>query len=212
MPLHDKEVHPLPTRVLLFDLGGVLIDIDFDRVYRHWATFSPKPFESIREGFVFEEHYHRYERGETGDAEYFDHVRRTLSLTASDEEILEGWNAVFVGLNHEVLTLARNASRHLPSYAFTNTSRSHQVAWSDRYPDIHLTFRQVFSSAEMGLRKPERPAFEAVVDGIGVDPSSILFFDDMPQNVEGARVAGIQAVLVRSPADVRGSLAALGLA
>jgi putative hydrolase of the HAD superfamily len=198
-------------KALLYDLGGVLIDIDFERVFRHWARFSPNPPEKIREHFVFEEHYHRYERGETGDAEYFDHVRRTLSLTASDEQILEGWNAVFVGLNDEVLALARDASRYLPSYAFTNTSLSHQAAWTHRYPDIRRTFREVFSSAEMGLRKPERPAFEAVVDRMGMEPSSILFFDDMPQNVEGARRAGIQAVLVRSPADVRGGLAALGL-
>ena len=198
-------------RALLFDLGGVLIDIDFDRVFRHWAGLSGKPYEVIREHFVFDAHYHRYERGETDDAAFFDYVRRTLDLDASDEQILEGWNAVFIGLNQAVMTMVRQAAEQLPSYAFTNTSGSHQRAWSSAYPDIITAFRRVFSSAEMGLRKPDRNAFDAVVRDIGVDAPSILFFDDMPQNVAGARDAGLQTVRVTSPADVRRGLAGLGL-
>lgn len=199
------------VQALLFDLGGVLIDIDFDRVFRHWASLSGRPLPDIREQFVFDGHYARYERGETDDATFFNHVRRMLDLDASDDQILEGWNAVFVGLNRGVLEMVRKAAGQVPSYAFTNTSGSHQRAWSAAYPDIAATFRQVFSSAEMGMRKPERPAFDAVVRQVGVDARSILFFDDMPENVAGARAAGLQAVLVRSPADVRSGLAGLGL-
>jgi putative hydrolase of the HAD superfamily len=203
--------HKTEIQALLFDLGGVLIDIDFDRVFRHWARLSSKPYEFIREHFVFDGHYHRYERGETDDATFFNHVRRKLDLDASDDQILEGWNAVFIGLNQGVMGMVRQAAGQMPSYAFTNTSGSHQRAWSSAYPDITDAFRRVYSSAEMGMRKPERMAFDAVVRDIGVAPSSILFFDDMPQNVTGAREAGLQAVLVRSPDDVRGGLAGLGL-
>ena len=200
-----------PVQALLFDLGGVLIDIDFDRVFAHWARYAPISALQIRERFVFDDTYHRYERGETDDATFFEFVRRTLDLDASDEQIRDGWNAVFVAQNEAVLGMVRQVSRLLPSYAFTNTSRSHQSAWSTAYPDVVDAFRRIFSSAEMGLRKPDRAAFEAVTGAIGLAPGSILFFDDLPSNVAGARAAGLQAIHVRGPQDVRSGLQAVGL-
>jgi len=70
-------------------------------------------------------------------------------------------------------------------------------------------FRKVFVSFELGRRKPERAAFEAIAAVIGVPLDRILFFDDTLANVEGARSIGMAAVLVRSPADVSEALAAL---
>ena len=200
-----------PVQALLFDLGGVLIDIDFDRVFAHWAKYAPISAPQIRDSFVFDDTYHRYERGETDDATFFEHVRRTLDLDASDEQILAGWNAVFVAQNQDVLGMVRQVSRLRPSYAFTNTSSSHQNAWSTAYPDVVEAFQRIFSSAEMGLRKPDRVAFEAVTDAIGCAPGAILFFDDLPSNVAGARAAGLQAVRVSGPQDVRSGLQAVGL-
>jgi putative hydrolase of the HAD superfamily len=63
----------------------------------------------------------------------------------------------------------------------------------------------------MGLRKPERAAFEAISEAIGTPLSSVLFFDDTLKNVEAARAAGLPAVHVRSPVDVRQALAEIGL-
>ncbi len=63
-----------------------------------------------------------------------------------------------------------------------------------------------FTSWELGLRKPERAAFERVAREIGVPMERILFFDDTESNVEGARRAGLAAVHVRSPVDVERAL------
>lgn len=210
--MQDDTATHLPTgpvEALLFDLGGVVIDIDFDRVFQAWAALATRPLEQIRAQFDFGEVYCRYERGEVSDADYFAHVRDLLAIEASDEAIRTGWNAVFVGQNRTVLDLIRGIGGDLPTYAFTNTSPCHQVAWSSAYPDVVKAFRRIFSSAEMGLRKPEREAFDTVVAAIGAAPQRILFFDDMPANVAGARAAGLQAVQVRSPQDVSRALAAL---
>jgi putative hydrolase of the HAD superfamily len=199
-----------PVQALLFDLGGVVIDIDFTRVYAHWARFSPLSIDEIAERCLFDATYHRYERAETDDASFFAHVRERLALDADDATIRTGWNAVFVDQNHAVLEMIAQVSQHYPTYAFTNTSGSHQRAWSQRYPDVVKAFRQIFSSAEMGMRKPERAAFQHVVDAIGCAAGSVLFFDDMPANVAGARAAGLQAVQVTRTADVEGALRRLG--
>lgn len=198
-------------QALLLDLGGVVIDIDFDRVFAHWAQFSPYPADDMRARFRFDGIYPRYERGEVADAEFFAHVRHVLNMDADDEQIRAGWNAVFVRQNADVLQMLTYSAGRLPHYAFTNTSSSHQQAWSHSYPDVVGAFDTIFSSAEMGLRKPELAAFEAVINAIGCEPGAILFFDDMQTNVEGARHAGLQAVQVTHPDDIRNALTHHGL-
>lgn len=207
----DDRVTPLPVQALLFDLGGVMIDIDFERVFAHWASLPGADLERARPHFAADETYHRYERGEIDDAGFFAHVRRVLGTSADDAQLLDGWNRVFVGQNERALQLVRQAADRCPSYAFTNTSASHQATWSRAYPDVVTAFRQVFSSAEIGLRKPDRAAFEHVVEQIGFAPGTILFFDDLSSNVAGARAAGLQAVQVSGPDDIAGALSRLGL-
>jgi putative hydrolase of the HAD superfamily len=199
-----------PVQALLFDLGGVVIDIDFTRVYRHWAQFSPFGVDEIAERCLFDATYQRYERAETDDTTFFAHVRERLSLDADDETIIEGWNTVFVDQNRAVLAMIAQVSQHYPTFAFTNTSASHQAAWSSRYPDVVNAFRKIFSSAEMGMRKPELAAYRHVVDAIGCDAGSVLFFDDMAANIAGAQAAGLQAVRVTHSADVETALQRLG--
>jgi putative hydrolase of the HAD superfamily len=65
----------------------------------------------------------------------------------------------------------------------------------------------VFTSFEIGRRKPDRAAYEHVAEAIGTAPGRILFLDDVIENVRGARAAGMQAVHVRSPADVARAVA-----
>jgi HAD superfamily hydrolase (TIGR01509 family) len=75
--------------------------------------------------------------------------------------------------------------------------------WSTQFEDALVNFRRVFVSSQMGLRKPERASFDYIAREIGVAASRILFFDDTRANVEGARRAGLQAVHVQRPDDVR---------
>jgi putative hydrolase of the HAD superfamily len=198
-------------QALLFDLGGVVIDIDFERVLDHWGRFSRYTRDQLRARCVLDEVYERYERNEVGDADFFAHVRTLLGLQADDAEIAAGWNAVFVGLNARVMAQVVRATRRVPGFVLTNTSACHQATWTRAYPVLFETFSGVFASTDLGMRKPERRAFDAVVERIGVDPARILFFDDMPVNVAGARAAGLRAVLVGDAGDVDAALAGAGL-
>ena len=75
------------------------------------------------------------------------------------------------------------------------------------FPTAIDAFEQIFVSSEMGMRKPEREAFEAIAAVTGNRLDEILFFDDTEENVVGARVAGMPAVLVNSHADIEQALA-----
>lgn len=191
---------------LLFDLGGVLIRLDWDAVFAHWARCSGADPAALRGRFAFDDAYERHERGEIDAARYFEALRRTLAIDLADAELEAGWNALFVGEVAETTRLVAEVAPRIPVHLFSNTNPAHQAAWSRDYAQALRPFRRVFVSSEMGLRKPDRAAFEHVAREIGVPPARILFFDDTEANVAGARAAGLRAVHVRSPDDVARAL------
>lgn len=144
-------------------------------------------------------------------AGYFASLRLSLRIDLTDEGFLEGWNDLYLGACDGIEPLLRVAALSYPLFAFTNSNPSHQSVWSPRFARELAHFRTVFVSSELGLRKPDREAFERIADESGFEPSEFLFFDDSEENVLGAQRVGIQTVLVRSTNDVRDALRALGL-
>ncbi|HZZ95302.1 MAG TPA: HAD family phosphatase [Usitatibacter sp.] len=190
-------------RALLFDLGGVIIDIDWDRAFSHWAAHADADAKALRSRFALDAHYERHERGEIGAAEYYESLRSSLGIDVPHEVFDAGWKSIFPGAVVPTVALLRELRGRIPLYLFSNTNLAHQEAWSHQFADALAPFDRLFTSCGIGARKPERAAFEHVAREIGLPLEAILFFDDIEENVRGARAAGMQAVLVRGPDDVR---------
>lgn len=201
----------LSPQALLFDVGGVLIDIDFGRVLAAWSPFSALPADELRRRFGADEPYRFHERGELSSEAYFAHLADTLQLAATPAQVETGWNAIFGAEIVATRRLLQQAARRLPCHLFSNTNASHAREWLRRYPELVGSVERIFLSHEMGLRKPERAAFAYVCDALELPPAAVLFFDDLAENVAAAQEAGLQAVQVRSPADVEAALHAAGL-
>jgi epoxide hydrolase-like predicted phosphatase len=199
-----------PPQALLFDLGGVVIDIDFDRAFTVWAQHSQLTSEEIKKFFTFDDPYQRHERGEISASAYYDHLAATLQLDTDHAHIADGWNSIFVREISGTTEAIRAMRKQIPCYAFTNTNAAHMAAWTTMFPSVASSFDRIFASHQMGLRKPERQAFDHIAQAIAVAPRSILFFDDLLENVQAAAAAGLQAIHVRSPDDVRNALEAFG--
>lgn len=195
--------------VLLFDLGGVVIDVDFERVFARWAAHAGCDSAHFRERFPHGTGYELHETGEIDADEFFANLRSCFALDIANAQLLDGWNAIFIGEMPGMSGLLENAARQFPLYAFTNTNRVHELAWSERFPDVLRHFREIFVSSTIGLRKPDAKAYDYVVKAIGVPADRILFFDDNLANISGARARGLQAVHVKSIADVENALADL---
>jgi HAD superfamily hydrolase (TIGR01509 family) len=200
-----------PVGALMFDLGGVVVEIAFDRVLRAWAAGASCAVPVLRRRFAFDEAYQWHERGELDALGYFASLRLSLGLRLSDEEFTAGWNDLYLGAVAEMPALLAAAAQSFPLYAFTNSNPTHQRVWSTRFAAELSVFRSVFVSSELGLRKPDPAAFAAVAQRAGFPAAEILFFDDTAENVAGAQAAGMQAVLIRSSRDVRAALLRLGV-
>jgi glucose-1-phosphatase len=202
---------PGSADVLLFDLGRVVIDIDFGRVMRIWAGHAGCEPADLTARFVVNDSFKKHETGQIDDAAFFQNLRQSLGIGISDAQFLEGWNAIFAGEMPGIAALLSRAAARLPLYAFSNTNRPHVAHFSQTYADVLGHFREIYLSSSIGLRKPEVAAFHHVVNAIGVPASRIVFFDDSAENIAGARAYGLTAVQVRSSDDVASTFAALGI-
>jgi putative hydrolase of the HAD superfamily len=196
---------------LLFDLGGVVIEIDFGRVVQAWADAARVSHSQIAERFSLDSGYEAHERGEIGAHEYCTHLRATLGVTLADEILLSGWNQIFVGAIPGVEALLESLARSYPLYAFSNTNVAHRAFWQVRYASLLQPFSQIFCSCDLAARKPSADAFLEVSRRIGIAPGRIAFFDDHAQNVRGAREAGLLAHEVHSVDDIRAALQREGI-
>jgi glucose-1-phosphatase len=196
---------------LLFDLGRVVLDIDFHRVLACWAGHAGCEPAQLVGRLSADEAFKRHERGEISDAEFFAGLRTSMELELSDTQFLDGWNAIFTGEMPGMANLLARAGKRLPLYAFSNTNSAHVDHFMQSYADVLSHFREIFLSSTIGLRKPDAAAYDHVVKAIGVPAPRIVFFDDNAENIEGARARGLTAVHVTSPDDVAHALAALGI-
>jgi putative hydrolase of the HAD superfamily len=195
---------------LLFDLGRVVIDIDFNKTLACWAGHAGCEPAHLVGRFARDEIYQRHETGSIDDAEFFACLRSSLGIDLSDAQFLEGWNAIFAGEMPGIGSLLARAGAQLPLYAFSNTNSAHVKHFSQAYAQVLGHFREIFLSSAIGLRKPDAAAYDHVVQAIGVPAERIVFFDDLAENIDGARARGLTAVLVTSSDDVARALAALG--
>ncbi|MBI5262020.1 MAG: HAD-IA family hydrolase [Bradyrhizobium sp.] len=202
---------PGAADALLFDLGHVVLNVDFEKAIVCWAGHAGCEPAAIVSRFVRDEAYQHHETGTISDEAYFDSLRASLGISITHEQFLEGWNAIFAGEMPDIASLLARAARRLPLYAFSNTNRPHVEYFSKEYADLLSHFRELFLSSTMGLRKPDAEAYDHVVKAIGVPAQRIVFFDDLAENVRGARARGLTAVHVTSSADIANALSALGI-
>ncbi len=200
-----------PIRALLFDLGGVVIDFDFAGAFRVWASRASCDPNLIAERFSIDDPYKQHERGEIPASIYFATLRESLSIDLSDEDFIAGWNDVYLGIVPGMTSVLSVVQRHLPLFAFTNSNPTHKSVWEHLYASELQLFEAIFVSSDLGSRKPDPDAFELVASRMGFAPGEVMFFDDGPENVEGARMAGMRSVLVGSMRDVLCALSSIGI-
>jgi putative hydrolase of the HAD superfamily len=198
-----------PVKALLFDIGGVVIDYDFNRVFARWAADSKRSVELIQSRFSFDHAFEAFERGEIEATDYFDSLRTTLGIDISDRQFEDGWNRVYIGEIDGMAELLEFAGRKLPIYALTNSNAVHKKVWSTQFSRILSRFRTVFNSSDIGSRKPDPEVFHFIADATGVDLHQMVFYDDLVENIAGAQAVGMKTVHVTSISDVEKSFKAI---
>lgn len=200
------------TSAVVFDLGNVVVHVDFGLALKAWSAHSRLSAEALRTAFRIDDAYHRHENGALSPDDYFAYLRTTLALDCDLDAVRAGWNGIFPGAIETTLALIDQLqAAGLPCYALSNTNATHVQELRRAFPGMLERFRHVFTSHEIGHRKPHPQAFRHVERTLALPPGELLFFDDLQENVDAATACGWQAVLVKEPGDVREALTARGL-
>ncbi|WP_333499967.1 glucose-1-phosphatase [Kluyvera sp. CHPC 1.2972] len=181
----------------IFDLGNVIVDIDFNRVLGTWSDLARVPLARLKQSFTMGVVFHQHERGEISDEAFAKAMCHDMELPLSYEQFAHGWQAVFVSLRPEVIdimkTLREQGHRVV---VLSNTNALHTTFWPDEYPEIYAAADHVYLSQEMGMRKPEARIYQRVLESEGFSAADAVFFDDNADNIEGANQLGITSILV----------------
>lgn len=195
----------LDRKVILFDLGGVLVGSRGRVAVR--ALFPSMSEHQVLERWLQSPAVNLFERGQMPSATFATEFIRECGLRLTESEFLESFAAWATGLVDGAEALVRSLRRQHVVACLSNTNEIH---WA-RMPELRELFDFCFTSHLTGFMKPDIEAYEHALRELQVGPSSVYFFDDLLQNVEAARTLGINAFCVRGFADVLPLLRAQGL-
>lgn len=193
-------------KVILFDLGGVLIEntgqdgltallpypLDPGEIWRRWLE-SP----SVRQ----------FESGKMSGAAFAAAFIEEWRLDLDPAAFIDAFSTWPRGFFPGARDLLRQIKEQHHLACLSNTNAIH---WQ-RFPEFSAIFDACFASHQMGIVKPDREVFEHVLETLQVSGSKVYFFDDLLPNVEAARGTGINAFQVRGFADIEPILRGEGL-
>jgi HAD superfamily hydrolase (TIGR01509 family) len=193
--------------VLLFDLGGVLIDFaGFEEMRRLLPEVSDR--SEIRDRWIHSESVQLFERGDITPEMFARRLVEEFHLELSAEEFLREFVSWARGPYPGALSLLRRLKN---THRIACLSNSNELHTPIHRASIHPHVDSFYFSDEIGLVKPDREIFDHVIRDLAVRPRKIAFFDDTPVNVEAARNAGLGAFLVDGIVELEATLQRLGL-
>ena len=199
----------LSIKLLLFDLGGVLIDFSGPRELGQYLRRPATPDE-ILQRWIACPHTDAFERGLISSSEWAERFVREWDVTVRPDEFLR----VFRTMTRCVLPGARELLDTLrPRFRLAALSNSNALHWERNVNELGLLdlFEFAIASHEVGLCKPDPRIYEVAIERAGLPPHAIMFFDDLPSNVAAAKALGLHARQVKGVAAIRECLAAEGL-
>ncbi|MFW5439968.1 MAG: HAD family hydrolase [Methylophilaceae bacterium] len=193
---------------VLFDIGGVLIELNglpsiaklldseqsLDDIYQYWMA-APSVIG--------------HETGKLSTDEFAKEVVKDLKLTITPEAFMENFATWIVGTFPGTFALLDAIPDTIKVAALSNTSGAH---WKEvEATGLTDKIEHLFLSHEIGHLKPSAPAFQAAVDGLGIQAAEIIFFDDVIENVNAANAFGLKAHQALNPAQAKQTLMQYGL-
>jgi len=184
----------------VFDLGGVIIDLDTPFTLRQLGLHLNGNQKELSETFISNPIHHAYEKGEIDDATFRAEIRKVFNKEWTDQEIDDIWNAMLGKIPDYKIQLLKDLRKTHPVYMLSNTNGIHFKRVEEilleqtGISSFNTLFDYVFLSHEMGCRKPDTIIYEKVLDQIGMSAEKGVFFDDTAPNLEGAEKVGLKTV------------------
>lgn len=187
---------------IIFDLGGVIIDLDYQRTAAEFVKLGLTDFDAIYSKAKQSNLFDDFEKGIMSVDGFRSELKKHLSPNMSDEQIDHAWNAMLIDIPVQRVEFLKKVGAKHRIFLLSNTNRIHVKAFTKMAEDIFgenkflSIFEKCYLSCDMGMRKPDAEIFEKVISDNNLDRSRTLFIDDSIQHVKGALKIGLPAELL----------------
>lgn len=187
---------------LLFDLGGVIMDLDRDRCVRAFEALGMRDAEDFLGVYGQKGAFLALERGDIDADEFRREIRPLFDREVTDEEIDSAFNQFLTGIPQERLRALRQLRKRYGVYLLSNTNPIMMNGFiaeefrQEEGMEMKDYFDGVVASYVAKCYKPDREIFDYACEKCGIKPEETLFFDDSQANVDAARALGFYAELV----------------
>ena len=177
--------------VIMLDLGNVLYHINLQRTHDCLSLLAGRDvdFSLTSQHEVFD----RFECGLINADEFCSQLREAFSLQCSNADIIDAWNALLVGLDPRSTAWVRELKTHHRVILLSNINVLHHERIADECAELFSLFDALYLSYKIGMRKPSHDIFRHVLLHENCTADHIMYLDDSPQHVKGARELGFTA-------------------
>ncbi len=194
-------------RNLMFDLGGVIIDLDRQRCVDALVALGDSHADELLGLSMQKGEFMKLEEGKISAADFYNEMRRRIGRPVSDNEIADAINELLIGIPVERLRLLRELKQHFKVILLSNTnSIMFDTKIADCFAQEGLSvshyFDDIFLSYRLKACKPHADIFEKVIAQAQIIPEETLFFDDSQQNLDTAAALGFKTYLVTPDRDI----------
>ncbi len=193
---------------VIFDLGGVIINLDASRTISAFNKISQIPFQNIYTQAKQDELFSLLDVGKISTSDFLTEVKRQIRYNGPNEDVLSAWNAMLLTGPEERLVILVEMKHNYNTFLLSNTCEPHVEAFERELESEHGIknfddyFDKVYYSCRVGLRKPGKEIFELVLDQNNLKAEETVFIDDSPQHVKAAGEIGINSFLLQKNMEI----------
>lgn len=202
MHMQHKKV-----KALLFDLGGVIVDLDYKKTASAFENIGLKNAEKAYSQFNQTDLFNDFETGHISGEEFLAEVRKKITTQVSSSEITKAWNSMILGFQHAKLKEIKKLSEKVPCYLLSNTNEIHlsyieQLLQEMGFKHFLNVFKSCYFSHQIRKRKPHKETFEWVLHQMNYQAQDVLFIEDSPQHIKGAKSAKLNTFYFKKDSNL----------
>ncbi len=187
-------------KVIVFDFGGVVINIDFTLAHKAFRKMGIENLDQLFSQNTQSGFFDDFEKGFVSEDEFRNHFLKELPPHIHSQEFDAAWNAMLLDIPKERIEILKQLKKKYKIALLSNTNQIHYNCYRKafeqkyNYKKFNELFDYTFFSHEIGLRKPHREIFDYATQTMKVDFSDWIFIDDTQANIEGAKQLGIHSI------------------
>lgn len=183
---------------IIFDLGGVILNIDYQLTVEAFKKLGIDDFEEIFSQYKQSTLSDDFETGRITELEFYEGIKTISGKDFTFEEYKNAWNALLLDLPKERINILKKLSKKYRLFLFSNTNETHYKEFVTKVEsDFNTIFEKTYYSHQFGKRKPDSDSFLSILKENNLIIEETLFVDDSIQHIESTNLLGIRTLLIQ---------------